>query len=617
MNPVSQQMHCLNPANIKIAKRSLICLGGVMVLLLSIWTSVPFSLNISQPASAQSSNSCSDISVSTNKVSASGSESGNPHVNTIDNNLNTRWSNLGIGSWVQFDLGASKVVCNIDIAWYRGDLRKVNFEVSVSMDGNTFKEIFSGKSSGTTIYPENYDIPDVVAKYVRITVNGNSENNWASISEVRIKGYSVCTDSPIPANKVSASGSETGNPPSNTLDNSLNTRWSSFGLPSWVRYDLDSSHAVCFLDIAWYRGNLRVYGFTVSVSDDDVSYRDVFRGVSSGSTKSYERYDIPDVNARYVRITVDRNSENDWASISEVKLYGGTSPLPQESCNNNVDDDGDGLIDRADSDCQPTESNIDKFGIIKINPTKKGGEEWYMNMNDPTSDPRTRPPPMTRNSDGSWKVTTTPQVQYRIYTSTGYDQDQISTYNQKELASKGYMQASNDWKNVEMTGYIKANKVSDTRFIWYNRGGTHSSDVPCEGTAYKGNLYYDGRTRFQKEQWHDGGYSSSPIIKATESIVGKWVGFKYVVYNFVKDGKLQVKMENWLDAGNTGNWVKIYELVDSGGWGDEGDHCGGAPDQIMTWGGPNADFRWDQLQSGMPVDVDIRSFSVREIEPPS
>ena len=51
--------------------------------------------------------------------------------------------------------------------------------------------------------------------------------------------------------------------------------------------------------------------------------------------------------------------------------------------------------------------------------------------------------------------------------------------------------------------------------------------------------------------------------------------------------------------------------------GNEGDHCGGAPDQIMTWGGPNADFRWDQLQSGLPVDVDIKNFSVREIQPPA
>jgi uncharacterized lipoprotein YddW (UPF0748 family) len=42
-----------------------------------------------------------------------------------------------------------------------------------------------------------------------------------------------------------------------------------------------------------------------------------------------------------------------------------------------------------------------------------------------------------------------------IFTSTGYDQDKITTYKQESLATKGYMQSSNDWKNIEITGYVK------------------------------------------------------------------------------------------------------------------------------------------------------------------
>ena len=34
--------------------------------------------------------------------------------------------------------------------------------------------------------------------------------------------------------------------------------------------------------------------------------------------------------------------------------------------------------------------------------------------------------------------------------------------------------------------------------------------------------------------------------------------------------------------------------------------------QIITWGGPIATFRWDGA-----TDVDIKNFSVREIQPPS
>src|SRR6478672_8187683 len=48
---------------------------------------------------------------------------------------------------------------------------------------------------------------------------------------------------------------------------------------------------------------------------------------------------------------------------------------------------------------------FDKFGIKEIYPSKPGGEEWFMNMQDPNNDPRTvKTPHMTKNTDGSWKV---------------------------------------------------------------------------------------------------------------------------------------------------------------------------------------------------------------------
>ena len=62
-------------------------------------------------------------------------------------------------------------------------------------------------------------------------------------------------------------------------------------------------------------------------------------------------------------------------------------------------------------------------------------------------------------------------------------------------------------------------------------------------------------------------YVFSPTIPATSSIEDRWVGFKYVVYNVQEDGRTVVKTENWIDNNNDGNWVKIYDYKDSGGWG--------------------------------------------------
>jgi hypothetical protein len=255
-------------------------------------------------------------------------------------------------------------------------------------------------------------------------------------------------------------------------------------------------------------------------------------------------------------------------------------------------------------------------GVTQIYPTKQGGDEWFLNMEDPAADSRFDPKvTVTKNSDGSWKAKST-KIRMNVLTESGYDQDQITTYNQNELAAKGYMQSPGDWTNVEITGYVKVNAYSrDDNFSWYARGGTHTSSEGCEGTAYKGNLFYSGRVRFAKEQWHAGGYSFTQMISATEPIKDKWVGFKFIVYNISvqhMDGQNMTgtKMESWIDENHDGDWVKVSERLDMGGWGDEGDRCGGDLDQIITWGGPIATFRWDNAS-----DVDFKYFSVREIAP--
>jgi hypothetical protein len=205
-----------------------------------------------------------------------------------------------------------------------------------------------------------------------------------SLSAVTLISFPKQSDAQSSANcinlslsKAEASGSERRYPASNAIDNKLNTRWSNVGLPSWIEVDLGGSQNVCYVDVSWYRGNLRINTFTISTSNDKINFVDIFTGQSSGTTKSFERYDVPDTEARYLKITVIGNSEgNDYASISELDVYGN---IPKEICDNSIDDDGDGLIDIADSDCQQSGGGggtVDPFGIAKIYPTKTDGEEW-------------------------------------------------------------------------------------------------------------------------------------------------------------------------------------------------------------------------------------------------
>ena len=78
-----------------------------------------------------------------------------------------------------------------------GNQRQNNFVISVSNDGTTYTNVFSGKSSGKTLSPEKYDFADVNARYVKITVNGNTQNKYASISEIDVYGSDTSPQPPI------------------------------------------------------------------------------------------------------------------------------------------------------------------------------------------------------------------------------------------------------------------------------------------------------------------------------------------------------------------------------------------------------------------------------------
>ena len=398
------------------------------------------------------------------------------------------------------------------------------------------------------------------------------------------KAYAqTCTGTNLPIGGVTASGFQTGYPPSNAIDNNFGTRWSSSLSGSWIRVDLGSTKSICSVDIAWYSGNQRKYHFVIATSTDGTTFTNKFSGDSSGTTLNSEKYTFSSIDARYVRVTVNGNTQNNYASMYEIDVFGSAA------------------------------SNVDQFGIKKLYPTKSGGEQWFMDMNNPLGDSRFNPQnTITKNPDGSWKMKST-QVRMNVYTSTGYDSDDIPTLDHSTLASKGYMLRANDWRNFEMTQYVKVNtSPSDDNLAPYGRGGRHTgAGAPegCEGSSMKGDVFFSGKVRFAKEQWHVS-YVFTSLKTATSSIEDKWVGIKFIVYNFVENNKVVVKTELWLDTNNNGNFVKVDENVDRGGWGTEGTECGGAPDQIISWGGPITTFRWDTA-----TDVDFKFLSVREISP--
>jgi len=282
--------------------------------------------------------SCNQLAVS--NIIASGSQSSSPARNAIDNNINTRWSNLGLGSLITFDFSAERFLCNIDIAWYRGNERVINFTISASNDSQSWKPLVMNSSSGTSSESESYDLPDIAARYLQITVTGSSLSDWVSISEAKVFGSLVPNSSatvsntgpsspiktlsctPLVITTVKASGSQADFHPQNVIDNNITTRWANHDPKSSITLDLGKEAELCSINVSWYKGNERTTDFTISGSNDSNSFTDVLTHTSAGSTPDFEGYNLPDIVSRYVRITVTGSTESGWVSISEIKIFG-------------------------------------------------------------------------------------------------------------------------------------------------------------------------------------------------------------------------------------------------------------------------------------------------------
>eukprot|EP00029_Vermamoeba_vermiformis_P004535 TRINITY_DN1507_c0_g1_i2.p1 TRINITY_DN1507_c0_g1~~TRINITY_DN1507_c0_g1_i2.p1 ORF type:complete len:301 (-),score=67.53 TRINITY_DN1507_c0_g1_i2:866-1768(-) len=124
-------------------------------------------------------------SVAVQAVTASTYQDGNPPSSAIDGNLTTRWSAKGEGVFITLDLGKLTKVCSVSVAWYLGNERVNYFDLSTSLDGTTFTQIYSGNSTLTAAL-QIYQVPVTSARYVRLTFRGNTVSLWCSVNEIRV-----------------------------------------------------------------------------------------------------------------------------------------------------------------------------------------------------------------------------------------------------------------------------------------------------------------------------------------------------------------------------------------------------------------------------------------------
>ena len=232
--------------------------------------------------------SASEISVSAN------GDDGNKPINTLDSDLNTRWSSQGIsGKYITYDLGEKRKVDEIQIAWYKGDQRISYFQVAIGNSTSTLQTVLNKKtsgSSGKTLELEKYELPDTEGRYVRIRGFGNSSNDWNSITEVQIlttqqtappSGTTIIVPAKIEAEDFT---SQQGTKTENTSDTGGGINVGYIDTGDYLEYDIDVPSTKD------YNFEFRVASLNKTIRFDVLSNGNKLSSISKETTNGWQNW---------------------------------------------------------------------------------------------------------------------------------------------------------------------------------------------------------------------------------------------------------------------------------------------------------------------------------------
>ena len=200
-----------------------------------------------------------------------------------------------------------------------------------------------------------------------------------------------------------------------------------------------------------------------------------------------------------------------------------------------------------------------------------------------------------------------------FFTTSGYSLGKNNKDHSENVAN-GYMQDKNDFRNVEITFYMKLVESLSNDFIQIKaRTGRQLGVQNCEGAGVGFELYYDGKCRPFKDRRTSDGRSYGKMIETIGDLEGKWIGIKMCFFNTSDDTK--VKYELYLDTELSNAWKRYIQEVDdgTGSLGGRGALCNGIVGQPITFGGPIVFFNYRNVVD--PYGIIFKSISIREIDP--
>jgi hypothetical protein len=181
----------------------------------------------------------------------------------------------------------------------------------------------SDDSPEVQIMPEDGILPDEYTVQLLVSDGENTVSKDIKVNVVPLNPDVV----EIGISSIEASKYQAPNYPENLIDNDYSTRWAARTKNEWVLFELETPAFIDHIKLAFFRGIDRIAYFEVSGSVDKENWQPLMTEYEScGFTETNQAYPLEENKAskvyKYVKVTGLCNSQNDWNSFTEFKVYG-------------------------------------------------------------------------------------------------------------------------------------------------------------------------------------------------------------------------------------------------------------------------------------------------------
>jgi hypothetical protein len=160
-----------------------------------------------------------------------------------------------------------------------------------------------------------------------ITVVSELYSKYKDLDTDVAKLLNLDTDTGIAVGKPvrDSGGTEQGGDPRHAVDGSIfGSYWAASPAPQWIEVDLQRVAELYGAHLFPYYGDDRLYQYKIEVSKDGTNWRTTVdaSGNRVKATIAGYRHEWPPVEARYIRVTMLKNSANIGVHLHELKVLG-------------------------------------------------------------------------------------------------------------------------------------------------------------------------------------------------------------------------------------------------------------------------------------------------------